>query len=229
MDRLIVFVTLDSKVVHKRNLDQDRITIGREPDNDICINNLAVSRHHAEITLDGGKYFIKDLASANGVFLNSSKISYSELSRGDVVNIGKYALRIQPLSPVKDIAHSEGNTVVVDGETRDKFLKKADSPNQGGTYGGDSSRLLLSNQGEVFINRDYFTIGNDISANLRIKGWLVKEKHATIIKRDDGSHSIISSGSFFCPTRVNGSRIDETPLTTGDVIQIGNNELIYVR
>lgn len=229
MDRLIAFVTLDSKVVHKRNLDQDKVTIGREPDNDICINNLAVSRHHAEITLDGGKYFIKDLASANGVFLNGSKTSYSELSPGDIVNIGKYALRIQSHSPAIDIAHSEGNTVVVDRATRDKFLKKGDSSNHGHTYGGDDSRLLLSDQGEVFINRDYFTIGNDISADLRIKGWLVRKKHATIIKRNDESHSIISSGSLFCPTRVNGSRIDETTLTTGDVIQIGNNEFIYVR
>jgi len=228
LDKLIVYVTLDSRVVQKKDLDKKNITIGREKDNDIHINNLAVSRHHAEISNDGGKFFIRDLKSANGVFLNGSRIEYAEINAGDVLIIGKYALRIENTPKADDMAFGGDSTVVVDQATQDKFLKKLDHAGSHNLHGKDVSRLLVSKQGEVTINNDYFTIGNDTGADLIIDGWLVKERHATIVKRKDGKHSIISSGSFFCPTRVNGSRIDETTLTTGDVIQIGSNKMIYV-
>lgn len=79
MDRLIIYVTLDNKVVQKKPVDKDTLSIGREGDNDIHINNLAISRHHAEVSIDGGKFFIKDLDSSNGTFLNGVKINYAEL------------------------------------------------------------------------------------------------------------------------------------------------------
>ncbi len=221
-------MTLGSRVVQKKNLDRDRITIGRERDNDIHINNLAVSRHHAEVSYDGGKFFIRDLDSANGVFLNGSRIEYAEITAGDVLFIGKYALRIECAPKVEDIAFGGDSTVVVDQATQDKFLKKIDRPSQHHTHGKNIPRLLVSNNGEVMLENDFFSIGNDPGADLRIDGWLVKSRHATIVKRKDGKHSIINSGSFFCPTTVNGSRIDETTLTTGDVIQIGSNKMIYV-
>lgn len=229
MDRLIIYVTLDNRVVQKKPVDKDIFSIGREGDNDIHINNLAISRHHAEISIDGGKFFIKDLDSANGTFLNGVKINYAELYPGDVVSIGKYALKIESREPVRDIAYGESNTVVVDQYTQDKFLKQLDSVKHDDLNETSRSRLLISNKSEVMINDDYFTIGKDTSANLRIKGFFVKGKHATIIKRKDGNHSLISSGTYFCPTKVNGMKVDETTLTTGDIIQIGRNKMIYVR
>jgi pSer/pThr/pTyr-binding forkhead associated (FHA) protein len=57
----LVVITLGSKVIERRKLNQAIITIGRAPENDIVINNLAVSRHHAMIYRNDEKVFIKDL------------------------------------------------------------------------------------------------------------------------------------------------------------------------
>ena len=55
------------------------ITVGRSPDNDIVIDNPAVSSHHCKITLVGNTFVVEDLNSSNGVFLNAKKIDKSGL------------------------------------------------------------------------------------------------------------------------------------------------------
>ena len=62
--------------------------IGRAQENDIVITDALVSRHHAQITLDGGTCQITDLGSGNGTFLNGERINGSKCLRpGDVVRI----------------------------------------------------------------------------------------------------------------------------------------------
>lgn len=229
MDKLFINVALDTKLVQTQKIDKEKITIGRERDNDIYINNLAISRHHAEITNDGGKLFLKDLESSNGTYLNGVKINYAEIRSGDAISIGKYILSIESKAPAIDNAYSEGNTVLVDQSTQDKFLRKLDNVKIPELNRDSVSRLLMSNKSEVPIDDDYFTIGSDINAHLNLSGFFIKEKHAMIVRRKDGKHTIISSGSFFSPTKVNGKRVDEKTLTTGDIIQIGRNKMIYVR
>lgn len=73
--------------------------IGRQPDVDIYLESLAVSRHHAEISQESGQYFIQDVGSSNGTFLNGEKVSTRcQLSERDHLQIGPYvlALRVFP-------------------------------------------------------------------------------------------------------------------------------------
>ncbi len=56
-------------------LDKELTTVGRKPDNDIVIDNQAVSGHHASITVEGDKIVLEDLGSLNGTFVNGQKIS----------------------------------------------------------------------------------------------------------------------------------------------------------
>jgi len=72
--------------------DKETITIGRENNSDIQINNLGVSKKHASITRQNGSYFIEDLNSTNGTLLNNEKITKAGLSGKDVVTIGKHTL-----------------------------------------------------------------------------------------------------------------------------------------
>ena len=72
---------------------KDEITIGRKPDNDVVIDNPAVSSHHCKIVLVGDTYFVEDLNSTNGVFLNAKKIVKSGLQNNDVIGIAKHALK----------------------------------------------------------------------------------------------------------------------------------------
>ncbi len=65
-----ISITLNSKEIDRKALDQELIAIGRDMDNDIVINNLAVSRCHAILQVHNGKVTVKDMASANGTFIN---------------------------------------------------------------------------------------------------------------------------------------------------------------
>ncbi len=77
----------------------ETITIGRQPDCAVCLESPAVSRHHARIIRDGGQYFVEDLGSSNGTFLNGERIQERyPLTDNDTIQIGPYqfALRHPP-------------------------------------------------------------------------------------------------------------------------------------
>lgn len=68
----------------------DRVTIGRNPQCDIFLNDMTVSREHAEIIKQSGAFIIGDLRSFNGVWVNNATVSRHALRAGDYIQIGKY-------------------------------------------------------------------------------------------------------------------------------------------
>src|SRR5437588_8679209 len=68
------------------------VTIGRLPDNDVVIDNPAVSSHHACVFRDGEDWVIEDLDSKNGTFVNGKRASRQVLHHSDVLLIGKHTL-----------------------------------------------------------------------------------------------------------------------------------------
>jgi pSer/pThr/pTyr-binding forkhead associated (FHA) protein len=70
----------------------DRTTIGRSPQCDIFLDDVTVSRRHAVLVSERGRYLLQDQGSLNGTFLNKHRIESAELSDGDEVQIGKYRL-----------------------------------------------------------------------------------------------------------------------------------------
>jgi pSer/pThr/pTyr-binding forkhead associated (FHA) protein len=82
--------------------DRDEITIGRKKSNNIDIDNLQVSNKHARIVKHAGNYFIEDLKSTNGTFLNDEKISKEPLRDKDIITVGKHTLVINFLQEKAD-------------------------------------------------------------------------------------------------------------------------------
>ena len=74
-------------------LNQERLTIGRKPDNDIQIDNLAVSGKHALIITILDDSFLEDLGSTNGSYVNGKLVKKHALKDGDVIAIGKHELK----------------------------------------------------------------------------------------------------------------------------------------
>jgi len=87
-----ILLKYKQKVLKTFEIDKDEIAIGRVKSNDIHINNLAVSKHHARIIKNQGNYLIEDLKSTNGTYLNTVRIISRYLKDSDVINIGKYTL-----------------------------------------------------------------------------------------------------------------------------------------
>ncbi len=72
--------------------DGPRTLIGRSPDCDVFLDDVTVSRRHAEIVHEGDAYVIRDLGSLNGTFVNRHRIESSALADDDEVQIGKYRM-----------------------------------------------------------------------------------------------------------------------------------------
>ena len=75
--------------------DKAEITIGRNPGNDIHIDNLGVSKQHAKIVKQDGGYVVEDLNSTNGTFINDKRVARAVLNNNDELHIGKHSLQIQ--------------------------------------------------------------------------------------------------------------------------------------
>ncbi len=73
-------------------LDGDLTTAGRHPDSDIFLDDVTVSRRHAEFYRHGARFTVRDVGSLNGTYVNRERIEEAELSGGDEVQIGKFRL-----------------------------------------------------------------------------------------------------------------------------------------
>lgn len=73
-------------------LDRDLVTVGRHRESDIFLNDITVSRRHAELRRDGTRYAVSDLGSLNGTYVNRARVDSSTLASGDELQIGKFRL-----------------------------------------------------------------------------------------------------------------------------------------
>jgi len=86
-------LSMNDVVQGEYELDQERLTIGRKPENDIPIDNLAVSGKHAMIITILDDSFLEDLGSTNGTYVNGKLIKKHALKDGDIIAIGKHELK----------------------------------------------------------------------------------------------------------------------------------------
>ena len=73
-------------------LDRDTTSAGRHPDSDIFLDDVTVSRRHAEFRLENSEFQVVDVGSLNGTYVNREPVDSAVLSNGDEVQIGKFRL-----------------------------------------------------------------------------------------------------------------------------------------
>jgi pSer/pThr/pTyr-binding forkhead associated (FHA) protein len=103
--------------------ENEQISIGRNPKNDIQIDNLAVSNFHALVKKVMNAYFIEDLQSTNGTFVNEKKIDKYELLDGDEIIIGKHRLLFRFLRKGGSPSQFD-ETMVLDTKKQKELLDK---------------------------------------------------------------------------------------------------------
>mgnify|MGYP003645443400 CR=1 FL=1 len=123
-------VTLEDKLVGEFPISKEKMTIGRKPDNDICINNLAISSYHTQIITVLDSSFLEDLNSTNGTYVNARLVKKHALEDGDLIDVGNYRIRYvgnEPQQATDDESDVLEKTIVLTPGTADsveEFLKK---------------------------------------------------------------------------------------------------------
>jgi pSer/pThr/pTyr-binding forkhead associated (FHA) protein len=115
-----LILSLEGSVIREVPLDKERISIGRRPQNDIQIENLAVSGEHACIVTILNDSFLEDLGSTNGTLVNGNPIKKHILQNNDVIEIGKYKLKY-----VVELATAAAGPVAQDDFERTMVMKSS--------------------------------------------------------------------------------------------------------
>jgi pSer/pThr/pTyr-binding forkhead associated (FHA) protein len=124
MARLIL--SLDGDVLAEYNMTKERYTIGRLPDNDVRIDNPAVSGHHALIINILNDSFLEDLNSTNGTYANGKLIKKHALKHGDVITVGHHHLRFVDSQVEEPEADEFEKTMVIGpGQVNEERLRAA--------------------------------------------------------------------------------------------------------
>lgn len=109
-----LLLKFDDQVIQEVPLSRGPVTIGRQPDNVLRIDNPAVSGYHAKVYLDGGHYVLEDAESFNGTYLNNQRISKVVLKDGDKALIGKHTLEFCQAGS----GFAYGSACTVDGQAQ---------------------------------------------------------------------------------------------------------------
>ncbi|MFH0726304.1 MAG: FHA domain-containing protein [Pseudomonadota bacterium] len=204
------------------------LTIGRKEGNEVLIDNLAVSGYHAKIDAIGDAFYLTDLQSKNGSFVNDIKISTHRLVNGDVITIGKHILLFSyapgEAQPDKT-AGALDQTMVMDTSQQRSLLEKNAPPPEKKRLA--VLTLLSGGIGDIGIAKKLFKIGKSDQNDLQLKGFFVGQISATISQRPGGYYLNYVEG--LSKPKVNGKVVRDTvQLQEFDIIEIGKNKMQIV-
>jgi pSer/pThr/pTyr-binding forkhead associated (FHA) protein len=222
----------ENKLVKEVPVGNRPVGIGRAPDNDLPVDNLAVSNHHARVYFEAGRLIVEDLDSLNGTFVNDLRVERATLHDGDSIWIGKHHIKVDASGdapiPVesrrKTSAPSINETMVLDTKERRNMLQQAAALGERSQFAGGRLKMptivVLSgnaDQKEYLITNKLTVIGKSKMATVKLRGWFKPQLAASINQRDDGFY--LGPGDKI--PRVNGKPIQGTVrLNDGDVIEI---------
>jgi pSer/pThr/pTyr-binding forkhead associated (FHA) protein len=196
-----IFLKFNERVLKEIPLDKPRFTIGRKPDNDLVIENPAVSGHHALIFSMEGAYFIEDLGSTNGTFVNEAKIQKEKLKHSDSIVVGKHVLIYQgeiaapPPSPKET---ESDKTMILETAKQKELLKAAHGTMKTAAAGGKTTEKVgwltvvsgETDRKEYELTGRLTVIGAEDTATVKLTGWFAPKDAALISRR--GSAYFIS-------------------------------------
>jgi pSer/pThr/pTyr-binding forkhead associated (FHA) protein len=216
--RLLVVINND---VHQEVvLDRQELTIGRAEDNDLVLSDAAVSAHHARIAKVQSAFYLEDLGSTNGTFVNETRIDERALDDLDQIRIGAQLL----------VFRSKTGAIGLDRETDfEKTLLLR--PRNSAVHKPPKTGALLVISGKTDRNRyelsgQTIVIGRDEQAIVRLTGWFAP-RVAAIIERIPGGYAIRPGPDAKRLYVDDAPVLDVTPLHDGNVIKVAGVRLSF--
>jgi pSer/pThr/pTyr-binding forkhead associated (FHA) protein len=212
-------------------LNKEVTTVGRKPDNDIIIDNQAVSGHHAKILLNNNIITITDLNSLNGTYLSGQPISQSELYDGDIITIGVHTLDIfsdKKRDADKKVFAVQGRsmeeTMIITSSDQKKPLSPSDKSAQD-VLGGFVVVEGSADKKDYEFSERVSMIGSQEGSQIVLKGFFASKIAALVNRRKEGYFITPSGGTKL---KVNGKEIAQRyDLKDGDIVDVGNLKLQF--
>jgi pSer/pThr/pTyr-binding forkhead associated (FHA) protein len=230
----------EEKTVKEVPVGARPVGIGRSPDNDLPVDNLAVSNYHARVYVEAGRLVVEDLDSLNGTFVNDMRVERATLHDGDSIHIGKHHIKVDATgdAPVPYDAGRKANaprideTMVLDTKVRREMLQQAAALGERTQFA--SGRLKVptlvvlggrTDRREYALSSKLTVIGKSNLATVQLRGWFKPKMAAQINQRDDGYY--VGAGAKV-PT-VNGSPVSgQVLLKDGDVVEVSGVRLSFI-
>ena len=231
----------DDKLVKEVPVGGRPIGIGRSPDNELPVDNLAVSNYHARVYFEAGRLVVEDLDSLNGTFVNDLRVERATLHDGDSIWIGKHHIKVDAsgdtpagydTKPKSAAAPRINETMVLDTKARRDMLQQAAAMGERTQFAAGRLKVPTlvvvggkTDQKEYVLTNKLTVIGKSKMATVKLKGWFKPQLAAQINQRDDGYY--VGPGDKV-PT-VNGTAIPgPVRLNDGDVIEVCGTRMNFV-
>ncbi|MEN8134761.1 MAG: FHA domain-containing protein [Thermodesulfobacteriota bacterium] len=221
-------LVLNDRIIKRFQIEEGQtLTIGRDKEADIMVDNTAISRKHCSMELKNGEYYLTDLYSLNGTKVNGKKVvSAVPIKKTDLIEVSKFTLH--PIETILAEQTSESYSISQsDGSDQTVFItaqsKQKSSP---GSYhltvlsGKASPRELeLSSKNSI-------KVGKGSSCDIVISGLFLGKTQFFITRKING-FTLIPVGSLR-KTYINGKMVEEeTNLNWGDTIKAGGTTLKF--
>ncbi len=173
--------------------------IGRESGCGLHLDDLGISRRHAKLAWDRGRFVIEDLGSTNGTQVNGKSIERWELTAQDRIDVGKFWLRlVEPMA--------------VQAAQKTQMMSSKE--------GADKLYLVGANQSVTVPVANEITIGKAEGVDVRTRGFFVRPIHARLKNTGDGTAVLTCVGK--ARVQRNGKKLQSVSLNPGDKVTIGN-------
>ncbi len=218
-------------------LEKSVVTIGRKMGNDVVIDNIAVSGHHARVIQEGGTFFVEDTGSTNGTFLNDVRVEKRRLQHGDQIRIGKHVLAFEeatgPEAPPTAAApaHDPDKTVLATPEMQRELQSIRTAAGGGAPLPGGKIGVVLVVSGQTDKNEYKLTdrvsvVGAQGAAAVKLTAWFAP-KVAALISRTETGYAL-STSKEGRKVQINGAPIQgRGDLKDGDLIEVAGVKMYF--
>ena len=230
----------NAAVIKEYTIRKPVVTVGRKPDNDIVVDNPAVSSHHCKISLVGDAFYVEDLESTNGTYLNEKRIVKAGLKHNDVIGLAtKHALVFvdekaeAAAAPKEDMRPPAGEPTVMLSPQKQEEMMRASQASAGlglGPSGVGAEKIGTIRILKGVVDKvDYELtgistyIGKSERVQIRIRsgGFFASapEVAASIHRRPEGYFIVAVKEGY---PIVNGTKVTgQVQLKDGDIIECG--------
>jgi pSer/pThr/pTyr-binding forkhead associated (FHA) protein len=202
--------------------------IGREPDLEIVIDNTSISRRQAKLSLKkDGTWIVRDLDSANGTFLNGHRLLHPVMLRpGDEISFGKFAMLFERQLDAARVPQPAPMPAVDGRETVHMSPAEVERLQTAVTRERQAQLTWChgDRRGTHVLEREA-VVGRAEGCDVRLS-WPAPKK-AAIISRNGYGYEVRAFSRWY-PLRINGARVRQARLKSGDRVLLGRLEIVFL-